>query len=159
MTDNGMIGLTNSNLVIDHCTFDHTDRRRIRTQNSSLIVRNSTFTDIFPGATAPTTNNLSEQIWGSAPTTGVFLIENNTFGTTKGHNDIIDVDGSSRPSTVIQILNNKFLGGGDDALDLEGDAHIEGNTFANFHKDAYIINYPDVHTGNSEQKLYLMLYF
>ena len=137
VTDSGMVGLTNSNLVIDHATFDHTDRRRIRTQNSSLIVRNSTFTDIFPGATAPTTNNLSEQIWGAAPTTGVFLIENNTFGTTKGHNDIIDVDGSSRPNTVIQILNNTFLGGGDEAIDIEGDAHIEGNTFTHFRKDAY----------------------
>jgi len=30
-----------------------------------------------------------------------------------------------------------FLGGGDDALDLEGDAHVEGNTFTNFRKDRY----------------------
>ncbi len=34
-----------------------------------------------------------------------------------------------------------------------------GFEYLYFHKDDYIINYPDVHAGNSEQKLYLMLYF
>ncbi|MGA2034688.1 MAG: PA14 domain-containing protein, partial [Thermoguttaceae bacterium] len=39
-TDNGMIGLVSSNLTVDHCTLDHTsDRRRISTLNSSLVVR------------------------------------------------------------------------------------------------------------------------
>jgi hypothetical protein len=78
--DNGLVGLTGSNLLLDHDYFDHTDRRRIRTQNSSLIVRNSEFADIFPGATAPTTDNFSEQIWGGGiPAGGQFLIENNIF--------------------------------------------------------------------------------
>ena len=38
---------------------------------------------------------------------------------------------------VIQIRNNTFLGGGDDAMDLEGDALIEGNVIAHFHKDQW----------------------
>jgi hypothetical protein len=37
----------------------------------------------------------------------------------------------------VQVLNNVFLGGGDDALDLEADAHIEGNVFMHFHRDSY----------------------
>jgi hypothetical protein len=136
-TLDGMIGLDQSNLLLDHVTLDHTDRRRIRTVDSSLIVRNSTFTNIFEFGEAPTGDNVCEHIWGTAPTTGHFIIENNIFGTITGHNDAIDVDGNIRPAPVIQILNNLFLGGGDDALDLEGDAHIEGNIFMHYHKDQY----------------------
>jgi hypothetical protein len=136
-TLDGMIGLDQSNLLLDHVTLDHTDRRRIRTFDSSLIVRNSTFTNIFEFGEEPTGDNICEHIWGAAPTTGQFIIENNIFGTITGHNDAVDVDGNSRPAPVIQILNNLFLGGGDDALDLEGDAHIEGNIFMHFHKDQY----------------------
>jgi len=135
-TDDGMVGLTNSNLVIDHATFDHTDRRRIRTEHSALVVRNSTFTNIFDLGTAPTGDNVCEHIWGVAPATGTFLIENNVFGTTTGHNDAMDIDGNNT-GTVIQILNNVFLGGGDDAMDLEGNAYIEGNVFMHFHKDQW----------------------
>ena len=135
-TDDGMVGLTNSNLVIDHATFDHTDRRRIRTEHSTLVVRNSTFTNIFDLGTAPTGDNVCEHIWGVAPATGTFLIENNVFGTITGHNDAMDIDGNNT-GTVIQILNNVFLGGGDDAMDLEGNAYIEGNVFMHFHKDQW----------------------
>ena len=136
--NNGMVGLTGSNLLIDHVYFDHTDRRRVRVENSSLVVRNSEFSDIFPGDLAPTTNNLSEHIWGNgiAPG-GQLIIENNVFGAVKGHNDAIDLGGAQRPGPVPRIVGNLFRGGGDDALDLECDAHIEGNTFLHFHKDAF----------------------
>jgi len=143
-TMDGMIGLDQSSLILDHVTLDHTDRRRIRTLDSSLIVRNSTFTNIFELGQAPTGDNICEHIWGAAPTTGHFVIENNVFGTITGHNDAIDVDGNARPGPVIQVLNNLFLGGGDDALDLEGDAHIEGNMFLHYHKDEY-----NTGTGNA----------
>jgi hypothetical protein len=137
-TNAGMVGLTGSNLLIDHAYFDHADHRRIRTENSSLVVRNSEFADIFPGAQAPTTNNLSEHIWGNgiAPG-GQLLIENNVFGTTKGHNDAIDLGVAQLPGPIPQIIGNLFKGGGDDALDLECDAIIDGNTFLHFHKDAF----------------------
>ena len=139
-TADGMIGVENSTLTLDHVTLDHAERRRIRVQNSSLIVRNSTFTDMFGPGQAPLTDNGSEQIWGGHfPTGGHFIIENSVFGTTSGHNDVIDVDGETRATggAVMQILNNTFAGGGDDALDLEGDAYIEGNTFAHFLKDQW----------------------
>lgn len=136
--DNAMIAATNARLLLDHDFFDHARYRRIRTVNSSLTVTNSTFTDIFGPSEAPLTNNRSEQIWGSnAPNGGWILIQGNVFGTTKGHNDIIDLNGGHRAAgaPVPRILDNLFLGGGDDALDLEGDFVIEGNTFLHFHKD------------------------
>jgi len=138
VTNNGLVHVENSNLLLDHVTFDHTDRRRLWIANSSLIVRNCLFTDIFGPGQPPSTNNLSEQIWGTgiAPG-GQLIIENNIFGTTKGHNDAIDFAGGQRPGPIPQILNNVFMGGGDDALDLEADAHIEGNVFMNFHKDRW----------------------
>ena len=49
---------------------------------------------------------------------------------------MIDFLGADRPGPVLQVLNNVFLGGGDDGLDLDGtDAHIEGNLFMNFRKN------------------------
>ncbi|HPD47711.1 MAG TPA: lamin tail domain-containing protein [Anaerohalosphaeraceae bacterium] len=138
VTDNGMVGTTNSSLLLEHVTFDHTGRRRLRTENSSLIVSRCTFTDMFGPGEPPLTDNLSEHIWGGGvPAEGHFIIENNVFGTTKGHNDAIDIDGFARPNPIPQILNNVFLGGGDDALDIECDIHIEGNVFMHFHKDQY----------------------
>ncbi|MHC4556310.1 MAG: lamin tail domain-containing protein [Planctomycetota bacterium] len=137
-TNDGMIGLENSNLLLDHVTLDNTDLRRISTIDSSLIVSNSMFTDIFAPGQPPTTDNRSEHIWGRGIPEGCqFIIENNIFGTTKGHNDAIDFDGPSRPNPIAQILNNVFMGGGDDALDLQADAHIEGNVFMDYRKDQY----------------------
>ncbi len=137
-TNDGEIGLDNSRLHLDHVTLDHTARRRIRTINSSLLVENCLFTDMFGPNEPPLTDNYSEHIWGSGvPEDGYFIIRNNVFGTVKGHNDAIDFDGPSRPHPIPQFLNNVFLGGGDDALDLESDAHIEGNLFMNIIKDQY----------------------
>jgi hypothetical protein len=136
-TNDGMIGVEKSRLLIEHVTFDHTDLRRVRVTASWLTVRHCTFLDIFGPSEAPTTDNMSENIWGSVVDDGQFIVEDCVFGTTKGHNDAIDVDGPVRPKPALQILNNVFTGGGDDALDLEGDAHVEGNTFMNFHKDRY----------------------
>lgn len=137
-TLSGMIGLSASRLTIEHAYLDNADRYRIRTTDSSLIVRDSYFADIFPGNAAPTSDNRSEHINGTGIAAGgVLLIENNIFGTTKGHNDAIDFDGAALPGPIPQIIGNTFRGGGDDALDLECDAYIEGNTFTRFIKDSY----------------------
>ena len=132
----GMVDLDDSNLTIDHATFEGADRRRIASADSSLIVRNSTFADFDFGGSPP--NNVAEHIWGGyLPAGGHFILENNVFGLTEGHNDAVDFNAGSRPDDPIpQILNNTFLGGGDDALDLEGDFHVEGNVFMNYRKDA-----------------------
>ncbi len=138
VTDDGLIGLENSRLELDHVTLDHTDLRRIRTINSSLVVRNSVFTDIFAPGQAPTTDNRSEHIWGNGiPSNGQFIVENNIFGHLTGHNDAIDFDAPRRPNPIPQILNNVFVGGGDDALDITGDIYLEGNLFQNFIKDQF----------------------
>ena len=137
-TDDGMIGLEKSRLLLEHVEFDHCDRRRIRTIDSSLIVRRCRFQDVFATDEPPTTDNLSEHLWGSGiPDGGQLLLEENLFGRTKGHNDAIDFDGPASPKPIPHIRHNTFLGGGDDALDLECDALIEGNVFASFNKDPY----------------------
>jgi len=137
-THDGMVGLENSSLLMEHVTFDHTDLRRICTMDSSLVVRNCVFTDMFAPGKPPSTDNLSEHIWGrGVPATGRFILDGNVFGRTPGHNDAVDFDGATRPDAIPQILNNVFLGGGDEALDLETDAHIEGNVFMNYVEDRF----------------------
>jgi len=137
-TDDGMIGQQKSRLLLENVEFDHCDRRRIRTVDSSLIVRRCRFDDIFGPGAPPTTDNMSEHLWGSGiPDGGYFILEENVFGRTKGHNDAIDFDGPAQPKPIPHIRNNLFLGGGDDAMDLECDALIEGNVFLNFVKDKY----------------------
>jgi predicted outer membrane repeat protein len=137
-TNDGMVGVQKSRLLLEQVEFDHCDRRRIRTLNSSLIVRQCYFHDIFGPTEPPTTDNLSEHLWGSGiPDGGWLILEGNVFGRNKGHNDAIDFDGPAAPKPIPHIRNNLFLGGGDDALDLECDALIEGNTFLNFVKDPY----------------------
>ena len=138
ISGDGMIGLENSQLEVDSSIFDDTDRRRIRSRDSSLTVRNSTFENIFDFGQPPTTDNQSEHIWGGGiPEGGHFVLDNNVFGTITGHNDAIDFDAPRLPSPIPRITNNVFLGGGDDALDMTGDNWIEGNVFRNYVKDQF----------------------
>ena len=131
ITGDGMIGLDNSQLDVDSTIFDNTNRRRIRSQNSSLTVRNSTF-----GSIVNTIDNQSEHIWGGGiPAGGHFILDGNNFGSITGHNDSVDFDAPRLPNPIPRIINNVFNGGGDDALDMTGDAWIEGNVFRNFIKD------------------------
>ena len=132
-TTSGMLGLSNSNLLLEHCTMDNTNLWRIKTVNSSLIVRSCIFADFV----LPIIDNQSEHIWGTGiPQDGHVIIEKNVFGKTFGHNDAVDFDGP-RQRPQLQIRNNIFTGGGDDALDLEIDTRIEGNVFKNYIKDKY----------------------
>ena len=138
ISNDGMIGLENSQIEIDSSVFDNADRRRIRTIDSALVVRNSTFENIFDVGQAPTTDNLSEHIWGRGiPADGQFVLDNNTFGHITGHNDGIDFDAPRLPNPIPMITNNEFLGGGDDALDMTGDVYIAGNVFRNYIKDQF----------------------
>jgi hypothetical protein len=134
----GMVELDNSRATIENSVFENADRRRITAINSSLIVRNSTFADFDVSGTPE--NNVLEHIWGrNVIAGGEMIIENNVFGVTPGHNDAIDFDAGHRLSgdPVPQILNNTFNGGGDDALDIEGDFYVQGNVFKHYRKDAY----------------------
>lgn len=122
------IALQNSRLLVDHVTWTGTTRTIVDLVNSSLIVRHSVFPTIV--------NN--ETIHGTGmPPDGYVIIEGNYFGGTTGYSDIIDFTGGRRPGPIIQVLDNVFNGGSDDALDLDGtDAHIEGNVFMHIHQDA-----------------------
>lgn len=139
----GMVGITNSRLLLEQNEFGYTGTetlaplRRVHINNSSVIVRNCLFTDMCLADQAPT-NNTSEHIWGAGILAGgEVLIEGNTFGKTPGHNDAFDFDSQPGQVEIPCVRNNHFLGGGDDALDLETDAYIEGNVFENYIKDAY----------------------
>src|SRR6185503_10672467 len=119
------IVLVNSTLLIDNVTWTNTTRTIIDLTNSSLICRNSVFPTIVD----------NETIHGNGmPASGYVIIEGNYFGGTTGYSDIIDFTGGQRPGPILQVLNNTFNGGSDDALDLDGtDAHIEGNLFQHIH--------------------------
>ncbi len=124
-----VIDVSNSKLLLDNVTFPGvTDQTVLELSHIDLIVRNC----ILPSITG------DEIIHGhDILSTGRLVFEGNTFGTTTGYNDIIDFTNAHRPDPIVEVYNNVFLGGGDDALDLDGtDAHIEGNifyTFANGH--------------------------
>ena len=109
--------------------------------NASMTVKDSTFPDMFGPEENPALlglDNVAEhiKIIGRTPTGGVLRIENNSFGTNKGHNDVIDAD-SNRVSAgpILQIIGNTFAGAGDELLDLGGDVFVYGNTFKNVFKD------------------------
>ena len=100
--------------------------------------------DITGTSTFSVTNSVIPPITGEEPThflgtPGAYaLLQGNAYGTTTGHNDIIDFTGGNRPGTIFQIMDNVFTGTGtggtvaDDILDVDGtDAHIEGNVFMN----------------------------
>ena len=152
VTGDGMIGLENSELTLNHVTLDHTDRRRIRSINSSLVVRDSVFENIFDPGQAPTTDNQSEHIWGRGiPDGGRWILERNVFGHITGHNDSVDFDAPRLPGPIPLIRENFFKGGGDDALDMTGDVWIEGNTFQNFIKDQFNVDPGESNTISSSE--------
>jgi hypothetical protein len=117
-----------STILIDNVVFAGTTRTVIELNNSSALIRNSVFPSIVD----------NEVIHGNGmPGSGYVIIEGNVFGGTTGYSDIIDFTGGQRPGPILQVLNNFFNGGSDDALDLDGtDAHVEGNTFVHIHQDA-----------------------
>ncbi len=137
-TEAGLVGLQSSRLTIDNTTLDHADLFRVVTVDSSLVIRDSVFTDMFAPGEPPASDNASEHIKGSGILAGGELVlEGNYFGRTTGHNDAVDFDGAALPGPIPIIRNNYFAGSGDDALDLESDAYIEGNTFVDVVRDQY----------------------
>ncbi len=121
------IDIEHSRLLIANATWTGTTGTILELDHPSLIVRNSQFPQ----------SNGGEIIHGEQITDEEYLIiEGNVFANSNNGGDVIDFLGAERPGPVVQILNNAFLGGGDDGLDLDGtDAHIEGNLFANFRKN------------------------
>ncbi len=123
-TSSYALAVTNSVVALDHVQWHSTRTNLIWFQDSSLTVRNCIFPEL----------SHSEHIRGSGiRKDGELLIVNNKFNKTTGGADVIDVSGGKRPSAILEIYDNQFLGGNDDGLDLDGmDAHIEGNDFSGF---------------------------
>ncbi len=141
-TTDGSIGVIDSRLRIDDVGFAGTHQRMIFTSDSSLIVENCIFPDMFardefPARLTPPIDNYGEQIKGinRFPDDEFYIIRNNYFGTNKGHNDVIDVDSNQYPDAILQVVDNYFAGAGDEAIDGGGDILVEGNVFLNFVKD------------------------
>ena len=121
------IDIDESRLLLDNITWTGTRGTILELDHPSLIVRNSHFPKSNGGEVIH-----GEQISGDE----YLIIEGNLFENSNNGGDVIDFLGAERPGPVLQILNNVFLGGGDDGLDLDGtDAHIEGNLFMNFSKN------------------------
>ncbi|RME90636.1 MAG: hypothetical protein D6766_12965, partial [Verrucomicrobia bacterium] len=118
--------LTNSVFVAEDVQWGHAAGPIIRIRHSSVVVRNSRFPDI----------QYAQHVSGvGIRPGGRFLLEGNVFGTTTDYQDIVDFSDDGSAGAVVEIRNNHFLGGSDDALDLDGtEAFIEGNVFENFHK-------------------------
>lgn len=138
----GSIGATNSMIVVQNSTIKGSRLRFVYANRSSMTIRNNVFPDMFtetdaPQSMTPPLDNVSEFIKGEGgiPVGGHFIIDGNLFGRNKGHNDIIDVDSEQLPLAVVQVINNIFLGAGDEAIDGGGDYYVAGNVFMNFRKD------------------------
>jgi hypothetical protein len=140
-TMDGAVGVRDSEVVLEHLTVTGTRLRSIYSHSSSVIVRDSVFPTMFTAedrAILLGLNNEAEYIKGEGeiPAGGHYVIERNVFGIPKGHNDVIDVNGTSWPGPVLEVRDNVFLGGGDEAIDGGGDLLLDGNLFQAFVKDA-----------------------
>ncbi|MGI8604846.1 MAG: hypothetical protein ACR2OZ_17895 [Verrucomicrobiales bacterium] len=139
-TMEGAIGLVRSHAVIDHCTFSGTHWRVIYSNASAPTVQYCTFPDTF-GPTEDAVllgiDNVAEQIKaeGVIPAGHRFLIYRNIFGTSKGHNDVLDCDSNAYPNPILEIRENYFHGALDELADLGGDVLLEGNIFQHVAKD------------------------
>ncbi|MBN1466042.1 T9SS type A sorting domain-containing protein [candidate division KSB1 bacterium] len=121
-----IIDIHRAQVVLDHCTWNSTDRTIVEVYHPAAIIQHC----IFPSV------DEVEVIHGEYLQDEEYLILiGNTFGAPLGYNDVIDFTDCKLPGPILQVYDNHFLGGSDDGLDLDGaDAYIEGNTFMNFHK-------------------------
>ena len=121
------VEVDHARLAMDHVQWLQTTRTALEVSHPSLVVTNSRFPSIID----------NETVHGSGLSgSEYFILQGNVFGTTTGYSDVVDFTGGQRPGPIIQVIDNVFLGGSDDGLDLDGtDAYIAGNFFQNFHKD------------------------
>ncbi|MGI9243955.1 MAG: lamin tail domain-containing protein, partial [Verrucomicrobiales bacterium] len=136
----GALGIRRSEIRVVGCSFALTHLRMIYLESSSVLIEGCEFADMFDADQRPAElglDNVSEHIkgLGTIPAGGRFIIRGNSFGSNRGHNDVIDVDSGVRPNPIVQILDNTFAGAGDEMIDLGGEAYIAGNTFVNIAKD------------------------
>ncbi|MEM7384689.1 MAG: lamin tail domain-containing protein, partial [Verrucomicrobiota bacterium] len=127
-SDNRNVIVSNSEVLIENVTWPHPAGRIFLINGPRLTIRNCEFPELDGQECIGGYGTIDPEEW--------LIIEGNTFQSTTGYSDIIDWSGGKRPGPILQVLNNVFLGGSDEVLDLDGcDAHIEGNIFMNIRKD------------------------
>lgn len=114
---------------LDSLTFGNTGAPYIHVDGASFTIRDC----VFPTATAS-----FELVHGTggvkAGGRGLFL--RNFFGAPTGYNDVVDFTGGNRPAPIVHFINNVFMGGQDDGLDIDGtDAWVEQNIFLHIHRN------------------------
>ncbi len=120
------ISIRSSKVSINAMSWQETNKTIIEVDHPSLLVKNCIFPNVGSVETVHGQYLRDEEY---------LIIDGNTFGSTLGYNDVIDFTDCKRPGPILEVYNNVFLGGSDDALDLDGtDTHIEGNVFRDFHK-------------------------
>ncbi|UCG56545.1 MAG: CotH kinase family protein, partial [Phycisphaerales bacterium] len=121
---NQTINVERSRVLIDSVSWNSTDKNVLELEHPSVIIRNCVFPDLVG----------DEAIYGYGLSGDEYLIiERSTFGKLTGYNDAIDFSDCRRPGPILQLYDNVFHGGEDDALDLDDcDAHVEGNVFMHF---------------------------
>jgi hypothetical protein len=116
-------------LFLDHLNFLSTEHQYVSLDSSSFVVSNCRFphgTTAFEPAHG--TGGIKEGGHG--------IFARNFFGGAIGYSDIVDFTGGNRPSPIVHFINNVFMNGQDDGLDLDGtDGWVEGNLFLHFHRN------------------------
>ena len=135
-TDGGtvdqVVRVDRAKLYLDHIHFANANRMYLDLTNASIDVRDSIFPSM-PNA-VELVHYLADN--GVMPAGSFGVVDGNVFGPSAGYNDIIDWTGGQRPGPTPQFLNNWFLGGTDDGIDMDStDAWIEGNVFMNLHQN------------------------
>ncbi|MFT5526173.1 MAG: hypothetical protein ACI9HK_004146, partial [Pirellulaceae bacterium] len=117
----------NSRVTFDNITWSGVTETTLELNNPQVIVRNSHF---------PGTADAEVIHGGGLSGNQYFILDGNVFDFSTSEDDVVDFTGGQRPGPIFQVLNNVFLGGNDDGIDLDGtDAHVEGNFFTNFHRN------------------------
>lgn len=120
---------TGGTVLLEHLTFGSDDRQYVSLDESSFIVRECHF---------PSASSEFELVHGSGgiKAGGHGIFTRNFFGAAIGYNDVIDFTGGQRPGPIVHMIDNVFIGSGDDLLDLDGtDAWVEGNIFLHAHRN------------------------
>ena len=118
---------TNVVLEIDHLEIVGSTRTSLAVSNCSLTLTDSS----LPVVTDEFVISAS-----GIPADGVMFIARNQFAYSPAAKDVLRVSGGRRPGPILELIDNQFLGSGDDLVELtDADAHIEGNLFANLRKN------------------------
>ena len=115
---------------LDHLTFGTTDRQYLNLNWCSFMMSHCRFPE--------STGDIQlVRAGGGTLMDGRAILYRNYFGKTYGHNDPADLtDGNWETAGKFHIIENVFMGSGDDLLDLDGtDAWVEGNILMHAHQN------------------------